>query len=82
MASVSFVPNLERQLQQKVALIRWTIMKHVNFPTHELKQRKKISLGFVVAQNIGNSQTLLCALEATMSNCLCFQIKRLVGSDI
>ena len=53
-------------------------MKHLNFMTHELKQRKVFSLGFVVVQNIGGtSQTLPCTLEAIIRKCCWFQIKRL-----
>ena len=68
-------------------LVKFYSMNDFNFLTHELKQRKTLVWVLLLCEtlDVSNfamcSQTSPCALEAIMRTCLCFQIKRLLGSD-
>ena len=62
----------------KNLLVKFYSMKDFVFLTHELKQGKTLVWVCCSAKH-WKSQTLPCALEAIIRNCLCFQIKRLLG---
>ena len=62
-------------------LVKFYSVKDFNFLTHKLKQRKTLVLGFAVVQNIPSLKPCQCMLMKQSSENVCFQIKRLLGSD-
>ena len=60
-------------------LVKFYSMKNFYFSDTQAETEKNFSLAFAVVQNIGSLRP--CHIEATIRKCLCFQIRRLLGSD-
>ena len=59
-------------------LVKFFSMKDFIFLTHELKQGKTLVWGLLQCKTLEVSNLAMC-LEAIISKCLCFQIKRFLG---
>ena len=56
-------------------LVKFYSMKDFSFLTHELKQKKNFSLGFVVVQNIGSLKPCHVLLKESSENVFVFRYK-------